>query len=93
MQQRTFPNLSRMALDIFAIPPMSAEAERVFSGAWRMITWDRIRLGAIIVEMTECLKHWISSGLSQGAFCTAQEVEEVAKLLEEAQEDIYEASD
>jgi hypothetical protein len=49
MQQRTYPQLSRLALDILSIPPMSAEAERVFLGAQRTISWDRARLGATIV--------------------------------------------
>lgn len=42
---------------------MSAEAERVFSGARRTVSWDRSRLSAQMVEYTECLKHWIKNGL------------------------------
>ena len=37
-QQSRYPRLSRMAIDILSIPAMmSAEAERVFSGAQRQI--------------------------------------------------------
>ncbi|TXB96988.1 hypothetical protein FocTR4_00012239, partial [Fusarium oxysporum f. sp. cubense] len=34
-QRENFPLLCRMAIDIFCIPPMSTEAERIFSGARR----------------------------------------------------------
>ena len=44
-QQHAYPDLSRLAIDIFSIPPMSAEAERVFSGARRTISWERAKLG------------------------------------------------
>jgi len=71
-----------MALDIFSIPPMSAEAERVFSGARRTISWDRAQLGGDMVQMTECLKSWIRSGLSHGTFRTAN-VEEAAQAVGE----------
>jgi hypothetical protein len=37
-QQSTFPNLSRMAIDILSIPAMSAEPERLFSSAKITIT-------------------------------------------------------
>jgi hypothetical protein len=32
--------LYRMAIDILSIPPMSAEPEYIFLGAWRMISWQ-----------------------------------------------------
>ena len=37
-QRQRYPRLSRMAIDILSIPPESAEAERVFSGARRTCT-------------------------------------------------------
>ena len=39
VQRRTYPNLSRFAIDILSIP---AKPERVFSGCRRTITWQRI---------------------------------------------------
>ncbi|KAG7403893.1 putative AC transposase [Fusarium oxysporum f. sp. raphani] len=39
-QRENFPLLCRMAIDIFCIPPMSTEAERIFSGARRQVRWD-----------------------------------------------------
>ena len=47
---------------------MSAEAERVFSGARRTISWDRARLSARTIERLECLKNWLKSKLSHGVF-------------------------
>lgn len=60
-QRRTYPRLSQMAIDILSIPAMSAEAERVFSGARRQISWSRARLGAGTIEHMECLKHWMKN--------------------------------
>ncbi|KAI8416145.1 hypothetical protein FOFC_02454 [Fusarium oxysporum] len=48
--------LCRMAIDIFCIPPMSTEAERIFSGARRQVTWDRSSMSAKMVEAS-----WLSS--------------------------------
>ena len=58
---RTYPNLTRMAITIFTIPPMSAGPERVFSGAKHTIAPERIRLESKMVEMTECLKSWVAT--------------------------------
>ena len=57
-QQRTYPRLSRMALDVLSAPAMSAEAERVFIRARRQIPFDRECLKADIISQTECLKSW-----------------------------------
>jgi hAT family C-terminal dimerisation region len=54
----TQPDLARFALDMLAIPMMSAECERVFSSAKRLLTDDRNRLYPDIIEANECLKHW-----------------------------------
>ncbi|XP_044718714.1 Ribonuclease H-like protein [Hirsutella rhossiliensis] len=65
-QQQRYPCLSKMAVDILSIPAMSAEPERVFSGARRTISWDRCRLGSHAIERGECMKSWIKSGITQG---------------------------
>jgi hypothetical protein len=63
-QQRTsYPQLSKMAIDVLSAVPMSAESERVFSAARRTIPWTRARLEGAIIEQIECLKHWQKSGL------------------------------
>jgi hypothetical protein len=53
---KNYPNLSRMAVDILSIPAMSAEPERLFSGAKITITDRRNRLGSDMIEALECLK-------------------------------------
>jgi hAT family C-terminal dimerisation region len=68
-QQSTFPNLSRMAIDILSIPVMSAEPERLFSSAKITITDRRNQLKSDIIEALECLQSWydipsVDNGLS-----------------------------
>jgi len=62
----SYPSLYRMAIDILSIPPMSAEPERIFSGARRTISWQRMKLGPVNIERIECLKSWIRTGLVAG---------------------------
>lgn len=50
--------LARMALDMCSIPAMSSECERVFSQAKLLITGQRTRLKADIIEATQCLRMW-----------------------------------
>src|SRR3984957_19382484 len=65
VQRRTYPNLSRFAIDILSIPAMSAEPERVFSGCRRTITWQRIwckgcggrRVFEIMDKIWRCGRH------------------------------------
>ena len=57
-QRERFPLLSKMAIDIFSVPPMSAEPERVFSGAKLTITHQRNRLKMNTIEALQCLKSW-----------------------------------
>ena len=57
-QQASFPNLSKMALDILSIPAMSADPERLFSSAKLCLTDLRNKLGIDILEAFECLKSW-----------------------------------
>ena len=52
------PDLARFALDMLAIPMMSAECERVFSSAKHLITDARSRLNVEIIEANGCLKAW-----------------------------------
>jgi len=62
-QRQKYPQLSLMAIDILSIPAMSDEPERIFSGARRMVSWERGQLNPEAIEMVECLKHWKRSGI------------------------------
>ena len=62
-QRSRFPRLSRMALDLFSIPPESAEPERAFSGARRTASWDRLRMSCQSLERVECIGNWLREGL------------------------------
>jgi hAT family C-terminal dimerisation region len=57
-QQRNFPNLSQMALDILSIPAMSAEPERVFSSIGYTGTKPRGKLFTTTLEALEQIKSW-----------------------------------
>ena len=47
-----------MAIDIYSIPAMSAELERVFSAAKRTVSDFRGGLQSETIEILECLKSW-----------------------------------
>lgn len=64
-RQTEFPTLARMAFDLFSIPAMSSEVERVFSSSKRLITDDRNCLGSEVVEASETQKHWLKADLVQ----------------------------
>jgi hypothetical protein len=49
----TQPDLARFALDILAVPPMSDDCERLFSGASILQDKHRMRLGMDIIEANE----------------------------------------
>ena len=52
-----------MAIDILSILAMSDEPGQAFSGGRRMVSWERVQLGAENIERVECLKHCIRSGI------------------------------
>jgi hypothetical protein len=63
-QRNSYPALSIMALDILSIPAMSAELERLFSGAKVTITERRNQLGIESIQAIECLKSWLGNSSS-----------------------------
>ena len=65
-QRKHWPKLSLMAIDILSVPAMSNEAERVFSGARRTISWDRSQLSPKTIEAVECLKYWEKNEILDG---------------------------
>lgn len=62
-QLAMYPRLSRMAIDILSIPAESAEPERVFSGARRTASWDRLKMSCASLERVECIGNWLREGL------------------------------
>ena len=52
-----------MVLDLLSVPAMSAEMERVFSSAKRLITQDRNRLSSDEIEVLMLLKYWLDHGI------------------------------
>ncbi|KAM3519495.1 hypothetical protein MY4038_009771 [Beauveria bassiana] len=61
--RRRYPRLSRMALEFLTIQAMSAEYERLFSAAGRMVTPLRSRLDADIIGMCQVLRSWLREGV------------------------------
>lgn len=62
-QRARFPLLSKMAIDIYSIPAMSSEPERVFSQAKRTISDHKASLKAETIELLECMKSWFRLGI------------------------------
>jgi len=60
-----FPSIAKLALDVFSIPAMSAECERVFSETKRVITDDRNQLQEETIEAIQCQKNWLDNGVVQ----------------------------
>ncbi len=62
-QRSRFPLLSAMAIDIFSIPAMSSEAERVFSDTKHTKSDERASLHMTTIEALEFLKSRFRAGL------------------------------
>ena len=75
--QRMFPTLAKLAFRLLAIPGMSAECERAFSQAKRMITDERFSLKQDVIEAEQCLKSWLINKIADGqkAWDTLQQVQ------------------
>jgi hypothetical protein len=72
-----------MALDYLTIPAMSAEPERVFSGAKITLSDRRYRMGDDALEALECLKSWQRDGLIAVTRKDIKAVEEILHALYE----------
>ncbi|KAG7424336.1 hypothetical protein Forpi1262_v014538 [Fusarium oxysporum f. sp. raphani] len=62
-QRFKYPRLSRMAVDFMTVQPMSAECERLFSAAGRMVTPLRNQLEASTVAICQVLRSWLQAGI------------------------------
>ena len=66
--EKVFPRLAQMARDIFSIPAMSAEVERLFSSTKLMIPPARNLLQPDGIEAGECVRSWTLGGLILGDY-------------------------
>ncbi|KAF4332544.1 restless-like transposase, partial [Fusarium beomiforme] len=62
-QRFKYPRLSRMAVDFMTVQPMSAECERLFSAAERMVTPLRNQLEASTIAICQVLRSWLQAGI------------------------------
>ena len=89
LQRERLPTLTRMAMNVYSIPSMSSEPERVFSGAKHTISDARASLKADTIEALECCKSVFRAGLftdvEVNAMMTRMEEEELEQM--EALED------
>jgi hypothetical protein len=70
--QGSFPVLSQLALDVFAIPAMVTDCERSFSLAKLSLTSQRLSMSLMTLEALKCLKNWTRHGavkLGSGGWC------------------------
>ena len=68
---------------------MSAEPERVFSGAKRTVSDSRGKLQSETIEILECLKPWLRLGVF-----TKEDLHAIVGIMEDgAMEALIEASD
>jgi hypothetical protein len=70
--EHLYPILASMAYDLFSIPATSAECERAFITAKKLITDERYNLKPDIIEADQCIKSWCKHGIIDGraAFAT-----------------------
>lgn len=61
--ENKFPSLSRMASDLLSIPSMSAETERSFSSAGKMVSPLRTRLDRHTIGMAQSMRSWSREGV------------------------------
>lgn len=57
-KRSVWPRLAGFSLDLFGVPAMSAEPERIFSSTGRMIRPDRGCLKPDVIGAAACLKQW-----------------------------------
>jgi hypothetical protein len=63
LRQEEYPRISRMAIEILSVPPMSTEPERLFSVSGAMVTPRRTRLESSTISIAMTLRSWLRAGL------------------------------
>ena len=74
LRQEEYPRLSRMAIEILSVPPMSSEPERLFSVSGAMVAPKRTRLDASTIGVAMTLRSWFRAGLVKQSIMEAAEV-------------------
>jgi hypothetical protein len=92
-----YPRLSRMALDFLTIQAMSAECERMFSAAGRMVTPIRASLDAQVIGICQVVRSWLRAGIvsNKGAIefvSLVRETDEGAENLRSSDDNVSEAT-
>lgn len=59
----TFPALSQLALDVFAVPAIAADCERAFSTAKLTLTSQRLLMVLGTIETLQLSKNWMKRGV------------------------------
>jgi hypothetical protein len=80
--KHTYPRLSKMARDLFTIPAMSDEPERVFSSCGNMVTPQRGKLSGEAIEEAQCIKNWMRHGIITNLGATFELVQSVPQEAE-----------
>jgi hypothetical protein len=62
-KRKIWPQLAKMALDIYAVPAMADEPERLFSQAGDTVSARQRRMSDDTVASLMCLKSWQNSGV------------------------------
>lgn len=62
-RQAQYPRLSKLALDVFAIPAMASDCERAFSAAKLTLTSQRLSMKAESIERLQLTKNWLKRGV------------------------------
>lgn len=66
LHEKDYPRLSKMASDVLSIPAMSAEPERGFSSAGRMVSSLRSKLDSLTIHKAQCIRSWVQEGILTG---------------------------
>jgi hypothetical protein len=65
METDLYPQLRQLSSNTLSIPAMSAEIERVFSSAKKLLTPERNQIDDNTIEVNELLRNWWKKGFIQ----------------------------
>ena len=74
LRQEEYPRLSRMAVDILSVPPMSSKPERLFSVSGAMVAPRQTHLESSTISIAMTLRSWLRAGLVKKSILEMTEV-------------------